>query len=339
MGWQNVFAAFFEAGDTIILNSLGLLVYNGTPGPGTLAGSISVSSVNTEPDGFGNTIQPGISEYGPNGSFISVAANSNGGYIQFQPAGATQDTVRPEIISGAINGGAANEFVGLVMSSGKENGLADAAVQLFSESADTTIAPRIVFEFGGTVFAQIQQQGLVLFGLGGTPPASSGNASIFSTSSGDLSVVSGADSEAYQTERRSLFLSAGTGAITGTTPQGIGLSTAVAAKSYRVSGVLFVTAGSATTLAFDMVAPASSTGQFAISVQRAAVLLGTSAIGVNGGAVGVGTALVNGNVYVVYIDGIVSAAAAGTFSVEMCNVAAGNSFAVDPNSYIDVMPV
>jgi hypothetical protein len=57
MGWQNVVAEIFEAGDTTVINSSGLFVYSGTPALGNLIVSIATSAGS---DTYGNSYPKGI---------------------------------------------------------------------------------------------------------------------------------------------------------------------------------------------------------------------------------------------------------------------------------------
>lgn len=141
----------FEGTD-FILNAAGGFWYSSTPGLGNLFVNItSQGGVDT----LGNSYQAGIFVYGPSGSFISLEDSGSEAIIIINPAGAAHLNVSPQILTGMNNPGAANESASLVLSSGKESSNHDAGIQLFAESADTTIPAKMVFEFGGSVAGTI----------------------------------------------------------------------------------------------------------------------------------------------------------------------------------------
>jgi hypothetical protein len=75
MPWQNVFAAFFQAGNTIVINSGGEYIYNGTPAAGNLLASVTPTAGEDEE---GNPTVPVIAVYSgfTNGS-LALALNGN----------------------------------------------------------------------------------------------------------------------------------------------------------------------------------------------------------------------------------------------------------------------
>jgi hypothetical protein len=153
MGWQNIFAAVFQAGNRIILNTKGLFVYNGTPRLNNLVASIVTF---TQPDGFGNTAEANIAVYGPssavNTAYAAMAATGGIGSapaVIFDPLNTAFATVLPQVLGNNISGNAVTEQEGLVLTSGKANS-DDMAIQLFSESFDTTIQATHILEAGGT---------------------------------------------------------------------------------------------------------------------------------------------------------------------------------------------
>lgn len=85
MGWQNVFAAVFRAGNTVVINSGGEFLYNGDPTLGNLVSSNVPFVIGTPPpppypfDGNGNFIFPGQTWYSGNPSGISTALNVKNG--------------------------------------------------------------------------------------------------------------------------------------------------------------------------------------------------------------------------------------------------------------------
>jgi hypothetical protein len=153
MGWQNIFAPIFEAGNRIILNFKGLFVYNGTPRLGNLIASI----VNTtQPDGFGNTAEANIAVYGSSSAVNTAyaAMSASGGIgatpaIIFDPLNSAFATILPQVFGNNLNGNTVAEQEGAIITSGKA-GSDDMAIQLFSESFDTTIQATHILEAGGT---------------------------------------------------------------------------------------------------------------------------------------------------------------------------------------------
>jgi hypothetical protein len=60
MGWQNVFAVVFQAGNRIVINGNGFFFYNGAPAAGNLIYSISLTGGT---DSFGNVYYQGANSY------------------------------------------------------------------------------------------------------------------------------------------------------------------------------------------------------------------------------------------------------------------------------------
>jgi hypothetical protein len=147
----------FEGTD-FILNSAGGFWYSSTPGLGNLFVNIT-SQGGT--DGLGNTYPAGLFLYGPTGSVIGMIDNGSQAALIIGPAGSAHVTEISTIFSFSANSGAANEQIWLVLTSGKENGLADAAIQLVSESNDGTLPPSMIFEFGGAPAVTLRQTGFV----------------------------------------------------------------------------------------------------------------------------------------------------------------------------------
>jgi hypothetical protein len=147
----------FEGTD-FILNDAGAFWYSSTPGLGNLFVNIT-SQGGT--DGLGNTYPAGVFIYGPSGSVLGLIDNGSNAAMILGPAGQVNVTIPAQVFSQSQNPGAANEQVWLVLTSGKESGLADAAIQLMSESNDGTISPVMVFEFGGAIAVTLTQNGFV----------------------------------------------------------------------------------------------------------------------------------------------------------------------------------
>ena len=135
----------FEGTD-FLLNAAGGFWYSSTPGLGNLFVNIT-SQGGT--DGLGNTYPAGIFIYGPTGSSIGLIDNGASASMILAPAGQVHVNVPSQIFSHSQNPGAANEQVWLVMTSGKESSLPDAAIQLLSQSNDSTLSASMIFEFGG----------------------------------------------------------------------------------------------------------------------------------------------------------------------------------------------
>jgi hypothetical protein len=147
--------AFF--GFEVIINDSGAFFYSSTPAHGNLIASITSASGT---DGFGNAYGAGFNLYGSSGAFANLINGAGGNpNLLMLPPSVTSVTASPMVFAFSSNAGLANEVVWLVMSSGKESGLADAAIQLLSESADTTVAARMIFEFGGTTAVTLTPTG------------------------------------------------------------------------------------------------------------------------------------------------------------------------------------
>jgi hypothetical protein len=145
-------------GTSFFLNDSGVFFYNGTPGPTTLLATIAAAA-GTDP--YGTTVYQGFNIYGPDGSLASLVNNGSAPALLFTPPSVTQLTARPEVFAFADFAGLVNEFMFLVLSSGKSNGGADAAIQLWSEPANASGVAQIIFEFGGAVAATMTAAGFV----------------------------------------------------------------------------------------------------------------------------------------------------------------------------------
>ena len=120
----------------------------------SIAAKAGLDPVNSSP------YSSGVNLYGANGQQIGMALTGNALALLMTPPSMTKLTYLPRLFTLGDNPGAANETSLLVLTSGKENNLNDAAVQLWSETADGTGAAVIVFEFGGTVAARLTAAGL-----------------------------------------------------------------------------------------------------------------------------------------------------------------------------------
>lgn len=132
----------------------GIFIYGGQ-GPGGLFASDTLATA----DPFGNPVNPGTWVYGANGSAIGIATILNQPALLMIPNSVTQSTEDATAFAESGNGGAANEYQYMILSSGKSNANDDAAIQLFSESADGTIAAKAIVEFGGVIAGTFSRLG------------------------------------------------------------------------------------------------------------------------------------------------------------------------------------
>lgn len=130
------------------VNPDGIFFYSDTPALGNLLVSITRAAGN---DPYGNNYIPGITVYGPSGAFVILEDNGAEAAIVLVGAGLVHSTTPTQIFGNAVFPGAANELSELILTSGKENNLDDAALQLFSERADGSAAAAAKIEFGGTI--------------------------------------------------------------------------------------------------------------------------------------------------------------------------------------------
>lgn len=137
-------------GPDYIINTAGIFIYSAAPAAGNLLISLAGASGT---DGFGNVYGQGLTVYGPSGAKIILEDNGTEAALLLIPASVTSSTVAPQIITGAINPGGAAEIAELAITSGKESGNDDAALQLVSQSADATAAALAIIEFGGQAAA------------------------------------------------------------------------------------------------------------------------------------------------------------------------------------------
>jgi hypothetical protein len=309
-----------------------LYLYNGTPGLGDML--LSISSAATT-DTFGNPVQPGVYLYGPNNSYAALVDNGSDAALLLNPAGETHLTFTPQLFAVTVNAGGTAEGTLLVLTSGKENNHDDAAIQLFSASADNSQAAHAVIEFGGTVFCTVTKTGIILPG-NATPAGTPGSMNLFADPKGALRVVDGNDGATYAAERKTLFTSTDSGAISSLTT--IFGAQAMNTGSYRIHGQLFVT--NSTTSDFQMFinVPVSYSGRVAYTVTRSGVFNQTKSGLVDttiATSVGLGPAV--SEPYVVTFDGFITANGASTMSL-MVGTTAGN-IVINAFSFMDIMPV
>lgn len=138
---------------------------------------------------LGSPYSEGIFAYGALGSLIGLTIAAHIAQLQMLPGGpVTSATSRPGVLAKALGAGLVNERMLAVLTSGQESGNADAAVQVFSESADASIAAQAVIEFGGVIVLTLTAAGLLTLGGVNNPVISMVPANAtHSTSSPDLS--------------------------------------------------------------------------------------------------------------------------------------------------------
>lgn len=129
--------------------SLGSMSTAGAAGPPSLRISIAGQS-GTDPE-FGTPYESGVWIYGTGNSAMGMHDNGGQPQLRMAPANVTHNTSVTEIFTSSLNAGAANEQTFMSAISGKEGGLDDAGLQLFSEAADGSVPALAVIEFGGQI--------------------------------------------------------------------------------------------------------------------------------------------------------------------------------------------
>jgi hypothetical protein len=350
-GWAifaNGTAWFFDVnvvgvitGGTLVIDgtSGGVFVYSGVPALGNLIGSWAGSA---GIDAEGNSYLANFASYGPNGSYININTDGTEIAILFNPPSVTHQTAGPEVFAFAQNAGLVNESNLFVITSGK-NGGDDAALQLFAEAANASAQARAVFEFGGTIFCTINKTGLILPG-GATPAAISGSAEIFATTDGAFAVVDGIDQEPYATERRSIISPGGNtiSVAAATIFAQSNVAALTTARSYRINAAYPITANQAagTILIGWGSTPAGSAGLLHIYTTEGTSIwdVGWKSMGTLGS---LGFTMTNGTVYSLHVEGVVTipAGESGVFSLQGACGTAGDSFTIDANGFLDMLPV
>lgn len=156
MGWTNQVVI---ASEVIIAGYPDvLLVYDGAPAAGDLIASIAATAA---VDQYGNAYTGGIWVYGA-ASTIGMEIDGGVAYLILGPVGLSHSTVAPNLFAVGRNIGLANEYLQLTLASGKESGNDDAALQLFSETADGTGPAQAVIELGGFVAATFARAGITV---------------------------------------------------------------------------------------------------------------------------------------------------------------------------------
>lgn len=106
MPWETVIAAVFQAGNRIVINPLGLFVYNGAPAHGNLLFSISNTSF-TDP--YGNLVQKTATLY-LGSSYINLDIAAGVPQLSF-PTGAVSEQTPASQFGQINNSGLANEQI------------------------------------------------------------------------------------------------------------------------------------------------------------------------------------------------------------------------------------
>lgn len=202
-GFPDTVVTVFQAGDTII-NSGGLFIYGGAPGPTTLI--LSIASSTTTKDPFGTPVNPsGLTIFGPGGQniFLGLGSSSGTSVLQFL-TGAAIEQLSGGVVS-AISGAGAAEFLELIVEGPSLNvaGLGDSVVmQLASSNQGGTTLAEMIFAYVnnaqvGFPIVNITNLGMAIFSTL-IPAAVAGRAGLWS-SFGYLHYVSGADGNNYAT--------------------------------------------------------------------------------------------------------------------------------------------
>lgn len=132
----------------------GVFIYGGA-GPGGLLASDTNGTI----DPFGNPVRPGTWVYGASGGAAGLAVSGSQPGLLLVPPGVIHSTLPADVFAFSGNAGAASEFQYMVLTSGKENGNADAALQLYSAPADASAEAHIIVEFGGTIAGTFTPEG------------------------------------------------------------------------------------------------------------------------------------------------------------------------------------
>jgi hypothetical protein len=208
-----------------------------------------------------------------------------------------------------------------------------------SAVVSSNTAGTIIISGGLNAAAAIQADTeIVMVGQSGTPSAVTDDAVVYSTGTGSLTYVDGTDSEPYNTGRRTLYLTSGTN-ISSTVPSTSGLATTVGARPYRISGMLIITApGSAPgAVALELACPSGASGQLGLLMAHGTTTA-TTTIAPNA-LTGIGATMGASAIYLLSLDGVIIQANAGTMTLEAAVVSPSTSYAIDANSYIDIMPI
>lgn len=152
-----------NAGSSTIEQQM-MVLSSGKETNGTLQNDSAIQLRSAGPDGtrIGNV----VIEFGGTTMTTFDAANGiqifnmSSPIIQLVPSGTSSVSQQPFLKVQVLNASAGNEQMFTVLSSGKESGLADAALQLFAEPADASGVGTAIFEFGGATGLTIKSTGI-----------------------------------------------------------------------------------------------------------------------------------------------------------------------------------
>jgi hypothetical protein len=299
-------------GTDFVINSSGAFFYSGTPAAGNLIISIAPSSGT---DAYGNNYPEGfaaLNSVGPSAQLIS-------GALEFYDA----FTLNPSV-SSTGTGADSN----LILSSGEgTSATTSASLQLY----DSTVP-------GGPLIRATKP--LELIGQASAPSQVSDNAMTYASSVGTLEFVSGADGNAYDTGRITLFATGQT--VNSATPAaiaGIGITNSVAAGTYHVRGLIKVTQGATTNAqSISFTGPATSDVSIAYySIENVSILVSNQISSLTTMSTG---AVPNGTTGQFFFDGKITFSSPGsTFGMECAAPTAADTWTVGDGSYLEIFPV
>lgn len=211
-GFPDTVVTVFQAGDTII-NSGGLFIYSGTPGPATLI--LSITSSTTTADPFGTPVRPsGLTIYGPGNQdiFLGLSPTSGNSELLFL-SGAAIEKLAAGLVS-AISGAGAAEFLQLAILGPALTtaGLGDSfAIQIASSNQGGTTLAEVLFNYENNAGANstvlnVNNLGMALFDTAGS--GAIGGRTGLSSVGGFLKFASGNDGNTYDTGRLTMITTA-----------------------------------------------------------------------------------------------------------------------------------
>jgi hypothetical protein len=312
---------YLSNGDGTFSSTPGLLLYSSNP---PAANNLLLSDCpSLGVDKFGNIILPGFTIYGPTSA------------IQFFSTGTVYNT-------GTQTGGWSSGNQQLSFTSTNTN-VGGTNVNL---QAQTLIKMFI----GGIGQAQLTNAGLevltsMIFDAQiATPNSNAGNSVVSCNPAGEMVTIDGGDGTTYVMQRRTVDLTADSGAISSSTPASVGLSSAVGslsgARKYRFHARLYITTTSTPQFGFKLVVPGTATGLIGGSIYRAATFVGSVQAAPNTAAA-IAIALSGAVTYMVDLDGMFTTdAASGNVNLNVFDNTGGvGSFTVNQFSYIEISPM
>jgi len=201
-------------------------------------------------------------------------------------------------------------------------------------------------QYSNTYYSGISAENVSLFAPPSTPPApASGIAVLYVDNNGAVAYTDGAESQAYKTGRRTLYLTSGSGNVTtswstfssGSTIFSSTVDVINAPRAYRIHGIMYANATSGAEFAMGIQLPSSATtGQFYFYILRSTTFSGAVA-GAPGSIVGDTTSLGTA-VYPVSFDGMFTISSSGTMNI-LAGSLTSTAFSVNQYSFIDIMPL